>query len=49
MKQVASRFLLGIFFDPEDEVTWSSEISIDSQWATWCYTPENRALGKYLI
>jgi hypothetical protein len=37
-------FLLGLFFDPNMEVTYSSETSVDFRRTTLRYIPEDRTL-----
>jgi hypothetical protein len=43
---LAARFLLGLFFDPKDiaKATYSSETSVEFQWATPRYIPEDGTL-----
>jgi hypothetical protein len=40
-------FLLGLFSDPEDEMTFSSETSVDFQWTIQHYIPNGRTLQCY--
>jgi hypothetical protein len=37
-------FLLGLLFNSEHEVTWSSKTLVDFQWTTWRYSSGNRNL-----
>jgi hypothetical protein len=41
-------FLLGLFFNPEVGGDMFPEMSVDFQWTTWCYIPDDRTLQKYI-